>query len=130
MTGTDANDHHRRNDSRSSRPPRLVPGRPAAAAGVTVRCVRWWEAKHGRRLHPVRSGGHGPQRIAKALHKAGVILLSDPSPGVRINPQTYEGDIPPPRYVRWERHRKSDSQRAQRECRTEFRLLCKMIPRP
>ena len=79
-----------------------------------------------------RSGLAATARSAspRRLHKAGVILLSDPSPGVRINPQTYEGDIPPPRYVRWERHRKSDSQRAHRECRTEFRLLCKMIPRP
>ena len=102
----------------------------AEAADVTVRCVRHWEAKHGRRLRPSSARGRGPVRISKALHKAGVVLLFDPTPGVRINPNTYEGDIPPPRFVRWEKHRDPNSKRAQRQDATEFRMLCKMIPRP
>ena len=101
----------------------------AEAAGVNVETVRHWEQQHARRLHPVRATkGVGPQRIAKALHRAGVTLLHDP-PGVRVNPSTYETDIKPPILARREKYRKSDSKRAQRECRTEFAMLVRQIPK-
>ncbi len=52
----------------------------AAALGVNERAVRFWERKRDRK--PV--GGPNDERIEKLLLERGVILFTDPTPGVRL----------------------------------------------
>ena len=63
----------------------------ATAAKINVDCVRWWERKHGKRLHPISARGYGPRRMASALRQAGVRLTFDPI-GVEIDPERYPDD--------------------------------------
>src|SRR5262245_53794463 len=77
----------------------------AKAAGLTVNAVRYWEGQHGVRIHHVSATGYGCERITIALHKAGLMLRSDP-PGVEVNPDVYIDRKRPPIFERWDKWRK------------------------
>jgi hypothetical protein len=101
----------------------------ARAAEINVNAVRYWERQHGQRLHPISARGFAPTRMASALRRAGVVLQHDPI-GCVVDPARYPDDLKPPVFQRWEKHWKPNSKRAQRECRTEFRLLVKAVKEP
>ena len=52
----------------------------AAALGVNERAVRFWERKRDRRP----TSAPNDARIDHALNDRGVILFTDPTPGVRL----------------------------------------------
>jgi hypothetical protein len=79
----------------------------AAAAGVHVNAVRYWEEKHGRPLNRGSGMGYGCRQIEEALAKAGVLLFAEPTPGVMVSPRlrairmaSLQTTIPPI-YARW-----------------------------
>jgi hypothetical protein len=79
----------------------------ATAAGVHVNAVRYWEEKHGRPLNRGSGMGYGCRHIEEALARAGVILFSEPAPGVMVSPRLHPArrasleTTTPPIYARW-----------------------------
>jgi hypothetical protein len=79
----------------------------ATAASVHVNAVRYWEEKHCRPLSHGSSLGYGCRQIEEALTKAGVILFSEPAPGVMVSPRLHPArrasleTTTPPIYARW-----------------------------
>jgi len=61
----------------------------AKAAGVSINCVRWWEAKHARQVEWDVANGYAGTRIHDAFLRAGLLLHYDP-PSVAVNPDRYD----------------------------------------
>ena len=77
----------------------------AAAAGLHVNAVRYWEAQHGRPIGIPSANGYGIEKIGDALRSAGLILTDDP-PAVSVNQNCYDRWRTPPIYARWKKQRK------------------------
>jgi hypothetical protein len=97
----------------------------AKAAGLHVNAVRYYEAQHGRELQFVPQTGYGAEKIAIALHKAGVVTTmvqtrEGPAWGICINPCLWNPNKKPPILQRWEKHLKPDVTPRQRARRAIF----------